>query len=94
MTLISFMIMYMINICLTPQEHFTFRNHLCISFELLSINLYELIKQNNFIGLSLGLIKRFAQQMLVSLKFLKVRSQLIYFTRPSPSRQIYIDHSE
>lgn len=50
------------------QEHFMFRNHLCITFELLSINLYEFIKQNNFQGLSLQLIKRFAQQMLVSLR--------------------------
>jgi dual specificity tyrosine-phosphorylation-regulated kinase 2/3/4 len=50
------------------QEHFMFRNHLCITFELLSINLYEFIKQNNFQGLSLQLIRRFAQQMLVSLR--------------------------
>ena len=57
------------------QEHFTFRNHLCISFELLSLNLYEFIKQNNFMGLSLGLIRRFGQQMLVTLKFLKVLSR-------------------
>ncbi|WIA15692.1 hypothetical protein OEZ85_002317 [Tetradesmus obliquus] len=59
------------------QEHFTFRNHLCITFELLSINLYEFIKQNNFAGLSLQLIKRFAAQMLVSLKFLR-RHKLIH----------------
>ncbi|KAF6266252.1 kinase-like domain-containing protein [Scenedesmus sp. NREL 46B-D3] len=59
------------------QEHFTFRNHLCITFELLSINLYEFIKQNNFAGLSLQLIKRFAAQMLVSLKFLR-RQKLIH----------------
>ena len=52
-------------------EYFYFRNHLCISFELLSINLYEFIKNNNFQGLSLGLIRRFAQQLLVSLKFLR-----------------------
>ena len=51
------------------QEHFMFRNHLCITFELLSINLYEFIKQNNFQGLSLQLIRRFAQQMLVSLRW-------------------------
>ena len=30
------------------KEYFIFRNHLCITFELMSINLYELIKQNNF----------------------------------------------
>eukprot|EP00803_Ostreobium_quekettii_P006553 evm.model.scf_1561.2 EVM.evm.TU.scf_1561.2 scf_1561:11317-16881(+) len=53
------------------QEYFYFRSHLCIAFELMSINLYELIKQNNFQGLSLGLIRRFAVQILVSLKFLR-----------------------
>jgi len=52
-------------------EYFYFRNHLCISFELLSLNLYEFLKNNNFQGLSLGLIRRFAQQLLVSLRFLR-----------------------
>jgi len=51
-------------------EYFYFRNHLCITFELLSINLYEFIKNNNFQGLSLGLIRRFAIQLLTSLKYL------------------------
>ena len=37
-----------------------FRRHLIISFELLSINLYEFIRSNNFQGISLGLIRRFA----------------------------------
>lgn len=37
-----------------------FRNHLLISFELLSMNLYEFIKTNNFNGVSLGLVRRFA----------------------------------
>ncbi len=46
-----------------------FRNHLCITFELLSLNLYEFIKQNNFAGLSLGLIRRFGAQMLQTLKW-------------------------
>lgn len=53
------------------SESFYFRNHLCIAFELLSINLYELIKNNNFQGLSLGLIRRFAVQMLTALRALR-----------------------
>ncbi|CAG8516761.1 9848_t:CDS:10 [Acaulospora colombiana] len=40
------------------EDHFYFRNHLCIVFELLSMNLYEFIKSNGFQGFSLGLIKR------------------------------------
>lgn len=30
------------------HDYFTFRNHMCITFELLYINLYELIKKNKF----------------------------------------------
>ena len=41
-------------------DHFVFRKHLNITFELLSVNLYDFIKMNNFLGFSLSLIKRFA----------------------------------
>ncbi|GAA5829422.1 hypothetical protein JCM11251_005043 [Rhodosporidiobolus azoricus] len=48
-------------------ESFTFRGHLCIVTELLSINLYELVKANSFAGFSTTLIRRFATQILKSL---------------------------
>lgn len=51
-------------------DHFTFRDHLCISTELLGINLYELIKYNGFRGLPLTLVKHFTRQMLEALDFL------------------------
>lgn len=35
-------------------DHFNFRNHKCITFELMSINLYELIKKNKFHGFNLA----------------------------------------
>lgn len=53
------------------KEEFTFRNHLCVVFELLSINLYEFLKQGNFKGLSLGLIRRFSIQILYALNYIK-----------------------
>ncbi len=59
------------------SEFFYFRKHLCITFELLSLNLYEFIKNNNFRGFSLGLIRRFAVQMLQSLSFL-VKHRIIH----------------
>jgi dual specificity tyrosine-phosphorylation-regulated kinase 2/3/4 len=46
------------------KDHCTFRSHLLLSFELFSINLYEFIKGNNFMGVSLSLIRRFAIQIL------------------------------
>ncbi|KAJ7231446.1 hypothetical protein B0H12DRAFT_1239925 [Mycena haematopus] len=52
-------------------EHFHFRSHLCIAMELLSINLYELIKANGFVGFTTALIRRFTSQMLMSLSLMR-----------------------
>ncbi|XP_061513459.1 dual specificity tyrosine-phosphorylation-regulated kinase 4 isoform X2 [Anopheles gambiae] len=51
-------------------DYFYFRNHLCITFELMSLNLYELIKKNNYQGFSLSLIKRFCNSIVKCLRFL------------------------
>ncbi|XP_017328886.2 dual specificity tyrosine-phosphorylation-regulated kinase 4 isoform X1 [Ictalurus punctatus] len=59
------------------KEYFYFRNHLCISFELLGANLYELIKKNNFQGFSLSLIRRFAHSLLKCLQMLH-REKIIH----------------
>ncbi|KAF2816836.1 kinase-like protein [Mytilinidion resinicola] len=52
-------------------QSFYFRGHLCISTELLGMNLYEFIKAHDFKGFSLRLIRRFSKQMLSSLVLLK-----------------------
>ncbi|KAJ3369510.1 dual specificity protein kinase yak1 [Allomyces arbusculus] len=49
------------------KDSFVFRRHLCLVFEQLSINLYELIKQNQFRGLSLKLVRVFTAQILDAL---------------------------
>jgi serine/threonine protein kinase len=59
------------------KESFVFRNHLCIAFEMLSVNLYELIKQNNHRGLSTNLIRMFIIQILDALTILS-RAKLIH----------------
>ncbi|XP_055712014.1 dual specificity tyrosine-phosphorylation-regulated kinase 2 isoform X1 [Phlebotomus papatasi] len=51
-------------------DYFYFRNHLCISFELMSLNLYELIKKNNYQGFSLSLIRRFCNSIIKCLRLL------------------------
>ncbi|XP_067874735.1 dual specificity tyrosine-phosphorylation-regulated kinase 1B-like isoform X2 [Heterodontus francisci] len=52
------------------KRHFMFRNHLCLVFELLSYNLYDLLRNTNFRGVSLNLTRKFAQQMCTALLFL------------------------
>jgi dual specificity protein kinase YAK1 len=59
------------------QEHFVFRKHLCLVFELLSLNLYELIRSNSFRGLSTNLVRIFMTQLLKSLVVL-YRAQVIH----------------
>ncbi|KAL6702106.1 serine/threonine protein kinase [Trichoderma pleuroticola] len=52
-------------------QSFYFRGHLCISTELLDMNLYEFIKAHSFRGFSLRIIRRFTKQILSSLIILK-----------------------
>jgi dual specificity protein kinase YAK1 len=51
-------------------DTFIHKSHLCLVFELLSSNLYELIKQNSFGGLSTQLVKVFTAQLLDALTIL------------------------
>ena len=51
-------------------DSFQFRNHVCMTFELLSMNLYELIKKNKFQGFSIGLVRKFAHSILQCLDLL------------------------
>lgn len=53
--------------------HFMYRNHQCLVFEMLSLNLYELLKNTQFGGVSLNLIRKFAKQVLKALQFLARR---------------------
>lgn len=53
------------------QESLVFRKHLVLTFEMMSMNLYEFIKMNNFKGVSEGLVRRFAIQILVALHYIK-----------------------
>lgn len=58
-------------------DQFIHCKHLCLVFELLSSNLYELIKQNSFRGLSTSLVKVFTSQLLDALVILN-QARLIH----------------
>lgn len=52
-------------------DTFVHHGHLCIVVELLSLNLYELIRQNQYRGFSLGLCRIFLGQCLDALQVLR-----------------------
>ena len=80
-------------------QSFYFREHLCISTELLGMNLYEFIKCHDFRGFSLKLIRRFAKQILSSLVLLKskrvihcdLKPENVLLSHPSRSEVKVID---
>jgi len=55
------------------HEHFLFRGHQCLVFEMLSYNLYDLLRHTGFKGVSLNLIRKFGKQILKALCFLTLR---------------------
>lgn len=52
-------------------DTFMHKEHLCLVFELLASNLYELIKQNQFQGLNMRLVKLLTKQLLEAMAQLK-----------------------
>ncbi|TPP58043.1 Dual specificity tyrosine-phosphorylation-regulated kinase 1A [Fasciola gigantica] len=57
---------YIVNL----KAHFSYHGHLCLVFELLSYNLYDLLGNTNYRGVSLNLTRKFAQQLCAALVFL------------------------
>eukprot|EP00049_Salpingoeca_infusionum_P008270 m.134881 g.134881 ORF g.134881 m.134881 type:complete len:495 (+) comp13966_c0_seq3:609-2093(+) len=51
-------------------RNFTYRNHLCLVFELLASDLYELIRRTHHKGVSLRLVRKFSIQILRAVDFL------------------------
>ena len=52
------------------QHTFVHHRHQCLVFELLACNLYELLRNTRFLGVSFNLIRKFGQQILKCLSFL------------------------
>lgn len=75
-------------------QSFYFRGHLCISTELLGMNLYEFIKAHDFKGFSLRLIRRFTRQMLSSLVLLQGRRVIHCDLKPENILLTHPLHSE
>ncbi|KAJ3045928.1 Dual specificity tyrosine-phosphorylation-regulated kinase [Rhizophlyctis rosea] len=72
-------------------DHFYFRGHLCITFELLGMNLYEWLKAGGFRGVHLGVIRRFTVQILQCLN--KLREQRVVHCDLKPENVLLKDPS-
>ncbi|KAF4121083.1 hypothetical protein GMORB2_2570 [Geosmithia morbida] len=75
-------------------QSFYFRGHLCISTELLDMNLYEFIKTHAFRGFSLRIIRRFTKQILSSLNVLQQKKVIHCDLKPENILLRHPLHSE
>lgn len=58
--------------CIRLFRHFYHRNHLCLVFELLSMNLREVLKKyGRDVGLHIKAVRSYTQQLFLALKLLK-----------------------
>lgn len=76
------------------DQSFYFRGHLCISTDLLDMNLYEFIKAHDFHGFSLKLIRRFTKQLLSSLVLLNGHKVIHCDLKPENILLAHPIHSE
>jgi len=65
-------------------EHFMFRGHQCLVFEMLSYNLYDLLRHTSFKGVSLNLIRKFGKRILKALCFLALRDVSVIHAASNP----------
>jgi dual specificity tyrosine-phosphorylation-regulated kinase 1 len=59
------------------SHNFEHKGHMCLVFELLSYNLYDLLRLTKFRGVSLNLIRKFGKQIITSLLVL-AQSNIIH----------------
>lgn len=58
--------------CLRLYRHFFHKNHLCMVFELMSLNLREVLKKyGRNIGLHIAAVRSYSQQILLALKLMR-----------------------
>ncbi|KAJ3451911.1 serine/threonine-protein kinase minibrain [Anaeramoeba flamelloides] len=72
-------------------DSFKFRNHLCFVFELLSLNLYEVLKKTKLKGLSIVLVKQLALQIVETLQFLKSKKARIIHCDLKPENILLVN---
>ena len=81
------------NNVLLMKDYFLFRNHICITTELLGLNLYETVKFRNFLIFPHQKLKQIASQLLKSLKYLK-RLNIIHCDLKPENILFTLDDSE
>lgn len=75
------------------KSHFVFREHQCLVFTVLAYDLYELLKNENFKGVSLKLVRKFAVQILNTLSLLATSHVRLIHCDLKPENIMVVKHN-
>nr|CCC91518.1 putative serine/threonine-protein kinase [Trypanosoma congolense IL3000] len=81
------------NLVVRLRKVFVWKNHLVLVFEMLSMNLFQLIRLTNFNGVSLDLTRKFAYQLVLVLKQLEEHDPPIIHSDVKPENVVLRDSS-
>ena len=76
------------------KNHFVFREHQCLVFQVLAYDLYELLKNENFHGVSLKLVRKFAVQILSTLSLLATPHVRLIHCDLKPENIMVVKHNQ
>lgn len=81
------------NLVVRLRKVFMWKNHLVLVFEMLSMNLFQLIQRTNYNGVSLDLTRKFAYQLVLVLKQLEEHDPPIIHSDVKPENVVLRDAS-
>ncbi|KAI8979123.1 kinase-like domain-containing protein [Mycotypha africana] len=77
--------------CIHLQNHFDFKNHICMVFDLLGDSLYDYMKGNNYRPFPMHHIQSFGKQLLTSVAHL--HDLALIHTDLKPENILLVDHT-
>jgi dual specificity tyrosine-phosphorylation-regulated kinase 1 len=75
-------------------DDFVFRSHCCLVFELLPFTLYDLLKYSRFKGVSLTLVRKFANNLVRTLDCLRSPTVDVIHCDLKPENVMLVKYNE
>nr|XP_054756508.1 dual specificity protein kinase CLK2-like [Lytechinus pictus] len=76
-------------LCVKMYDWFDYHGHVCISFEILGLSIFDFLKENNYQPYPLGQIKQMSHQLCSAVKFL--HDMKITHTDLKPENILFLD---
>ncbi|XP_070534023.1 dual specificity protein kinase CLK2-like [Ptychodera flava] len=80
---------YSQSLCVEMYDWFDYHGHVCISFEMLGLSVFDFLKENNYIPYPIDQVRHIAHQMCLAVKFL--HSNKLTHTDLKPENVLFVN---